>query len=64
MKEPEYDSKLHFKMYKSGCKWVVAGVTALALLTAGGRTAHADTNNNDSSNDAEASTAAENQDKD
>lgn len=64
MKEPEYDSKLHFKMYKSGCKWVVAGVTALALLTAGGRTAHADTNNNDSSNDADASKAAANQDKD
>ncbi len=64
MKEPEYDSKLHFKMYKSGCKWVVAGVTALALLTAGGRTAHADTNNNDGSNDADASKATANQDKD
>ncbi len=64
MKEPEYDSKLHFKMYKSGRKWVVAGVTALALLTAGGRTAHADTNHTDGSNDADASKATANPDKD
>lgn len=64
MKEPEYDSKLHFKMYKSGRKWVVAGITALALLTAGGRTAHADTNHTDGSNDADASKATANPDKD
>lgn len=59
MKEPEYDSKLHYKMYKSGCKWVVAGVTALALLTTGGHVAHADINNqNDGNNDTDASKTA------
>lgn len=34
----------HFKMYKSGRKWVVAGMTAVSLLTATGVVAHADDN--------------------
>lgn len=62
MKEPEFNSKLHYKMYKSGRKWVVAGVTALALLTAGGRVAHADSTQTDSK-DADASKAANNNNK-
>ncbi|WP_102280014.1 LysM peptidoglycan-binding domain-containing protein [[Lactobacillus] timonensis] len=64
MKEPEYDSKLHYKMYKSGRKWVVAGVTALALLTAGGHVAHADSNQTDGNHDADASKEANDTNKD
>jgi lysozyme len=64
MKEPEYDSKLQYKMYKSGRKWVVAGVTALALLTAGGHVAHADSNQTDSNHDADASKEANDTNKD
>ena len=32
----------HYKMYKSGRKWVFAGITALTMLTATGAVAHAD----------------------
>ncbi|WP_267201998.1 LysM peptidoglycan-binding domain-containing protein [Limosilactobacillus kribbianus] len=32
----------HFKMYKSGRKWMFAGITALTMLTATGAVAHAD----------------------
>lgn len=35
----------HFKMYKSGRKWMVASLTAVTLLTATGVVAHADENN-------------------
>ncbi|MFR0608744.1 LysM peptidoglycan-binding domain-containing protein [Limosilactobacillus balticus] len=36
------DPSTHFKMYKSGKKWVFAGLTAVTLLTATGAVAHAD----------------------
>lgn len=36
------DPSTHFKMYKSGKKWVFAGLTAVTLLTASGTVAHAD----------------------
>ncbi len=36
------DPSTHFKMYKSGKKWVFAGLTAVTLLTASGAVAHAD----------------------
>lgn len=35
----------HFKMYKSGRKWMVASLTVVTLLTATGVVAHADENN-------------------
>lgn len=38
----ELNKTTHFKMYKSGRKWVVAGLTAVSLLTATGAVAHAD----------------------
>lgn len=38
----ERTNTTHFKMYKSGRKWVVAGLTAVSLLTATGVVAHAD----------------------
>lgn len=44
MKQAELNSATHFKMYKSGRKWVVAGLTAVSLLTATGAVAHADDN--------------------
>lgn len=40
----ELTKTTHFKMYKSGRKWVVAGLTAVSLLTATGAVAHADNN--------------------
>ncbi len=36
------NSVTHFKMYKSGRKWMFAGITALTMLTATGVVAHAD----------------------
>lgn len=36
------DSLTHFKMYKSGRKWLFAGLTALTMLTTTGVVAHAD----------------------
>lgn len=44
MKQAELNSATHFKMYKSGRKWFVAGLTAVSLLTATGAIAHADDN--------------------
>lgn len=44
MKQAELNSATHFKMYKSGRKWAVAGLTAVSLLTATGVVAHADDN--------------------
>ena len=41
MKKP-IDQKKHFKMYKSGKIWVVAGITAISLLSGGMQAAHAD----------------------
>lgn len=38
----ELNKTTRFKMYKSGRKWVVAGLTAVSLLTATGAVAHAD----------------------
>lgn len=35
--------KLHYKMYKAGKQWMLAGVATLAMLAAGGAIAHADT---------------------
>lgn len=42
----ELNKTTHFKMYKSGRKWVVAGLTAVSLLTATGAVAHADNDAN------------------
>ena len=36
------NSTTHFKMYKSGRKWMFAGITALTMLTVTGAVAHAD----------------------
>ncbi|MEY8441159.1 LysM peptidoglycan-binding domain-containing protein [Lactobacillaceae bacterium 24-114] len=36
------NSTTHYKMYKSGRKWMFAGLTAMTLLTATGAVAHAD----------------------
>lgn len=36
------NSTTHYKMYKSGRKWMFAGLTAVTLLTATGAVAHAD----------------------
>ena len=41
-KKQSNDQYLHYKMYKSGRKWVFAGVAALTLLTTT-EVAHADT---------------------
>lgn len=60
------DVKKHFKLYKSGRKWVVAGITTLALLTAGGSIAHADEQNNtnqDNNQDASKTAANSNNDQ-
>ena len=59
--EENSEAKKHFKLYKSGRKWVVAGITTLALLTAGGSIAHADEQNNaNQDNNQDASKAAAN----
>ena len=43
MKNTQYETtNLHYKMYKSGRKWVFTSVCALTLLTATGAVAHAD----------------------
>ncbi|MCX2187347.1 LysM peptidoglycan-binding domain-containing protein [Limosilactobacillus pontis] len=36
------NASTHYKMYKSGRKWMFAGITALTMLTATGAVAHAD----------------------
>lgn len=38
--------KLHYKMYKAGKQWMLAGVATLAMMAAGGAIAHADTTSN------------------
>lgn len=43
------DSNTHFKMYKSGRKWMFAGLTALTMLVTTGVVAHADTQTNTNS---------------
>lgn len=43
MNQQQIANSKHFKMYKSGRKWVVASLTAFTLLTATGVAAHADT---------------------
>lgn len=55
------NSVTHFKMYKSGRKWVFAGLTAITLLTATG-VAHADTTqaNNNSATAASVNTTTVN----
>lgn len=59
--EDNSEVKKHFKLYKSGRKWIVAGITTLALLTAGGSIAHADEQNNaNQDNNQDASKAAAN----
>ncbi len=62
MKKP-IDQKKHFKMYKSGKIWVVAGITAISLLSGGMQVAHADevstiTNTTDISTSASATSMA------
>ncbi|MDD1401908.1 LysM peptidoglycan-binding domain-containing protein [Limosilactobacillus reuteri] len=51
------DPSTHFKMYKSGKKWVFAGLTAVTLLTASGAVAHADDASVSSAEPAAAATA-------
>lgn len=51
------DPSTHFKMYKSGKKWVFAGLTAVTLLTASGAVAHADDASASSAEPAAATTA-------
>lgn len=51
------DPSTHFKMYKSGKKWVFAGLTAVTLLTASGAVAHADDASVSSAEPAAATTA-------
>ncbi|MGM9907390.1 LysM peptidoglycan-binding domain-containing protein [Limosilactobacillus sp.] len=41
-RQESVNSTTHFKMYKSGRKWMFAGITALTMLTATGAVAHAD----------------------
>ncbi|MGN1279469.1 MAG: LysM peptidoglycan-binding domain-containing protein, partial [Limosilactobacillus sp.] len=41
-RQESINSTTHFKMYKSGRKWMFAGLTALTMLTATGAVAHAD----------------------
>lgn len=42
MEHQSFDSKTHYKMYKSGRKWMFAGLTAVSLIGATGVVAHAD----------------------
>lgn len=51
------DPSTHFKMYKSGKKWVFTGLTAVTLLTASGAVAHADDASVSSAEPAAATTA-------
>lgn len=44
------NSTTHYKMYKSGRKWMFAGLTAVTLLTATGAVAHADETQQTSNN--------------
>ena len=46
-------STTHYKMYKSGRKWMFAGLTAVTLLTATGAVAHADETQQTSNNATE-----------
>ncbi|MBU9694414.1 LysM peptidoglycan-binding domain-containing protein [Limosilactobacillus portuensis] len=46
------NSTTHYKMYKSGRKWMFAGLTAVTLLTATGAVAHADETQQQTSNNA------------
>ena len=64
------DPSTHFKMYKSGKKWMFAGLTAVTLLTTTGAVAHAADNapatsaqpvaatNNQSNNDSNSASSA------
>ncbi|MBB1079629.1 LysM peptidoglycan-binding domain-containing protein [Limosilactobacillus sp. STM2_1] len=67
------DPSTHFKMYKSGTKWMVAGLTAVTLLTTTGAVTHAAdntptssdqpvtaTNNQSNANSTSASSASQN----
>ncbi|WP_283584440.1 LysM peptidoglycan-binding domain-containing protein [Limosilactobacillus urinaemulieris] len=47
------NSTTHYKMYKSGRKWMFAGLTAVTLLTASGAVAHADETQQTSNNATE-----------
>ena len=47
------NSTTHYKMYKSGRKWMFAGLTAVTLLTATGAVAHADETQQTSNNATE-----------
>lgn len=47
------NSTTHYKMYKSGRKWMFAGLTAVTLLTATGSVAHADETQQTSNNATE-----------
>lgn len=51
------NSTTHYKMYKSGRKWMFAGLTAVTLLTATGAVAHADETQQQTSNNATEVTA-------
>lgn len=51
------NSTTHYKMYKSGRKWMFAGLTAVTLLTATGAIAHADETQQQTSNNATEVTA-------
>ena len=46
------NSTTHYKMYKSGRKWMFAGLTAVTILTATGAVAHADETQQQTSNNA------------
>ena len=46
------NSTTHYKMYKSGRKWMFAGLTVVTLLTATGAVAHADETQQQTSNNA------------
>ena len=46
------NSTTHYKMYKSGRKWMFAGLTAVNLLTETGAVAHADETQQQTSNNA------------
>lgn len=60
------NSTTHYKMYKSGRKWMFAGLTAMTLLTATGAVAHADetTSANSSATTEVQSSANSNSDND
>lgn len=65
LKQNKVDQKLHYKMYKSGQKWIFASIATLTLLTAGATTAHADSNsteNNQGSVDTSANNNSSNND--